>query len=164
MASISKGILIGNSGRDPDGCHSQGGAAICLERLLKTRRRAGRGDARTSRQPLVGARRSAVAAVATGLALAGPAALAQGAADMQRLKAYTVLLGQADACNTNVDTGLERVATWVHRVWPQGSKDHPAAFQVWVQGTQDAARAQRRGTSGKTCEQVAREVAAAIWP
>jgi hypothetical protein len=33
-----------------------------------------------------------------------------------------------------------------------------------MKGTQDAASAQRRGTSGKTCEQVARELAAAKWP
>jgi hypothetical protein len=107
---------------------------------------------------------SPVTFIVMALAFAAPGAFAQGAADMERLKAYTVLLGQADACNTNVDAGLERVGAWVHRVWPQGSRDQPAAYQVWVKGTQDAARAQRRGTSGKTCEQVARDVAAAKWP
>jgi len=57
--------------------------------------------------------------------------------------------GQVDACSTNVDAGLERVGAWVNRVWRQGSKDRSVAFQVWVNGTQDAACAQRRGTSGK---------------
>ena len=98
------------------------------------------------------------------LAATAPASFAQGAADMERLKGYTTLLGQADACNANVEAGVERVGPWLNRVWPPGSKDQPAAFQLWMKGTQEAARAQRRGTSGKTCEQVAREVAAAKWP
>jgi hypothetical protein len=83
---------------------------------------------------------------------------------MDRLRAYTTLLGQADACNSDADAALARVGAWVNRTWPKESKDHPAAFQIWMKNTQDAAAAQRRGTSGKHCDQVARDVAATKWP
>ncbi|WP_374690347.1 hypothetical protein [Accumulibacter sp.] len=53
-----------------------------------------------------------------------------------------VLFGAASAT-------LAEFGAWVNRVWIHGSKDDAVAFQVWVKGTQDAARAQRRGMSGK---------------
>lgn len=96
--------------------------------------------------------------------LASSAVHAQGAAELDRLKALTTLLGQADACNVDASTGVERVRVWVNRTWPQGSKDQAGAQQVWMKNTQDAARAQRRNASGKSCEQVARDVAATKWP
>lgn len=99
-----------------------------------------------------------------GTALLAVSSIALANQNVDKMTTYSVLLGRAIGCGMDVEKQMERVGTWMDKVFPPGSSDQKALLPIFIQGIMDNSKAQADGKSPDTCSQVRATISKTKWP
>lgn len=82
--------------------------------------------------------------------------------DIDRLTTYAIITGRGLGCGYDMENELHKVGAWMDRTFENQEK--AALTLVFAEGMEQAANAQKNGSSPDDCATIRRVIAHTVWP